>query len=52
VQPSPVLLGIGLSAEAARQAVRFSLGHGLTADDIDAVLAALPAIVERARRFG
>jgi cysteine desulfurase len=52
VQPSPVLLGIGLSAEAARQAVRFSLGHGLTADDIDAALAALPAIVERARRFG
>lgn len=52
VQPSPVLLALGLSAAQAREAVRFSLGHGLSADDIDAVLAALPAILERVRRFG
>lgn len=52
VLPSPVLLALGLSATQAREAVRFSLGHGLSEGDIDAVLAALPAIVERARRFG
>lgn len=50
VQPSPVLLGIGLPPERAREAVRFSLGRTTTADEIDAVLARLPAIVARARR--
>ena len=52
VQPSPVLLSLGLSPAQAREAVRFSLGHGLTEDDIDATLALLPAMLERARRFG
>jgi len=52
VQPSPVLLGLGLSADQAREAVRFSLGRTTTADEIDAVLARLPAVVERARRHG
>jgi cysteine desulfurase len=50
VQPSPVLLGLGLSAAAARAAVRFSLGRGNTLSEIDEVLALLPAIVSRARR--
>jgi cysteine desulfurase len=49
IQPSPVLLGLGLPAERALEAVRFSLGHPTTADEIDAVLARLPAIVARAR---
>src|SRR6185436_14077582 len=49
VQPSPVLLGLGLAPERAREAVRFSLGRTTTADEIDAVLAVLPAIVARAR---
>jgi cysteine desulfurase len=49
VQPSPVLLGLGLSPERAREAVRFSLGRTTTADEIDATLAVLPAIVARAR---
>ena len=49
IQPSPVLLGFGLSADEAREAVRFSLGHSTTADEIDAVLERLPAIVARAR---
>ncbi len=50
VKPSPVLLGIGLPPERARQAVRFSTGPTTTVDEIDAVLALLPAIVARARR--
>jgi cysteine desulfurase len=49
IQPSQVLLGLGLSPERAREAVRFSLGRTTTADEIAAVLERLPAIVGRAR---
>ena len=49
IQPSPVLLGLGLPPDQAREAVRFSLGRTTTAGEIDAVLAQLPAIVARAR---
>jgi cysteine desulfurase len=49
IQPSPVLLGLGLGPEQAREAVRFSLGRTTTAGEIDAVLERLPAIVARAR---
>jgi cysteine desulfurase len=49
VQPSAVLLGLGYSREEAREAVRFSLGRPTTEAEIDRVLEALPAIVERAR---
>jgi cysteine desulfurase len=49
IQPSPVLLGLGLPPDQASEAVRFSLGRTTTAAEIDAVLARLPAIVERAR---
>jgi cysteine desulfurase len=50
IKPSPVLLALGQTPEQAREAVRFSLGRPTTADEIAAVLAALPAIVARARR--
>lgn len=50
IQPSKVLLALGQSPDEAREAVRFSLGTPTTIEDIDAVLAALPAILERARR--
>jgi cysteine desulfurase len=50
VQPSPVLLALGYQPEHAREAVRFSLGRPTTRAEIDRVLAALPDIVERARR--
>jgi cysteine desulfurase len=50
VQPSPVLLALGLSPAQARSAVRFSLGPSTTAAELAAVLALLPAILERARR--
>jgi cysteine desulfurase len=49
VQPSPVLLGLGLSSQEALEAVRFSLGRATTEDDIDQVLSVLPSLVERAR---
>jgi len=52
IKPSPVLLAIGQSPEEAREAVRFSLGRTTTVQEIDRVLAALPDILARARKWG
>jgi cysteine desulfurase len=49
-QPSHVLLAMGSDDEAARSSLRFTLGHTSTRADVDALLAALPGAVERARR--
>ncbi|MEE6296646.1 cysteine desulfurase family protein [Georgenia wangjunii] len=48
-EPSHVLLAMGRDLAQARSAVRFTLGWTSTADDVAAVLAALPTVVERAR---
>src|SRR5690606_32454189 len=49
-QPSDVLLAMGASPAVARSSLRFTLGHTSTPADVDALVAALPAAVERARR--
>lgn len=49
-QPSHVLLAMGADPATARSSLRFTLGHTSTTDDIDALITALPAAVERARR--
>lgn len=51
-EPSHVLLAMGVSAADARGALRMTLGPETTADDIDALVAALPAAVERALAAG
>lgn len=51
VEPSSVLLGIGLDREQALEAVRFSLGRANSASDIQAILEVLPSIIARARTF-
>lgn len=51
-RPSHVLLAMGVDEIAARGALRFSLGHPSTAADVDALLAALPGVVDRARAAG
>lgn len=51
VEPSPVLLALGLPEERAVEAVRFSLGRDNTAADVHALLEVLPGIVARARQF-
>jgi cysteine desulfurase len=51
-QPSHVLLAMGADPVAARSSLRFTLGHTSMLTDIDALVAALPAAVERARRAG
>jgi cysteine desulfurase len=51
-QPSHVVLAMGADDARARSTLRFSLGHTSTAADVDALLAALPGAVDRARRAG
>jgi cysteine desulfurase len=51
-QPSHVLLAMGAGEPVARSSLRFTLGHTSTAPEVDALVAALPAAVERARRAG
>jgi cysteine desulfurase len=41
---SPVLLAMGVPVEAAGGALRITFGHSSTAADVDALLAALPAL--------
>jgi cysteine desulfurase len=48
-QASHVPLAMGLDAPTARGSLRFSFGHTSTEADVDAVLAVLPAIIERSR---
>ncbi len=49
VEPSHVLLAMGLDREAAGSGVRFSLGATSTDADVDQVLAAVPGVVARLR---
>ena len=49
VEPSHVLLAIGLSADEARSSLRFSLGRQTTDEEIDHAIDAIPAVVERLR---
>ncbi|NKE10453.1 MULTISPECIES: cysteine desulfurase family protein [Kocuria] len=51
-RPSTVLLALGLDEDTARGAQRFTLGHGSTDDDVDALLAALPEVYARAKSAG
>ncbi|MDQ3951580.1 MAG: cysteine desulfurase [Actinomycetota bacterium] len=50
LDPSHVLLALGIAKKLAKGSLRFSLGRASTGDDVDAVLAALPDVVERARK--
>ncbi len=49
VEPSHVLLAMGLSKEQSVSSLRFSLGRFTEKEDIDRVLEVLPSIVERIR---
>jgi cysteine desulfurase len=51
-EASHVLLAMGLREADARGALRFTLGPGTTAAEIDALLAVLPGVVEQARAAG
>lgn len=49
LDPSHVLLAMGVSAELAQGSIRFSLGRFTTKDDIEYTISVLPEIIERLR---
>ena len=49
VEPSHVLLAIGLSQDDARSSLRLSLGRPTTPDEIDRAIELIPAAVQRLR---
>lgn len=49
---SHVLLAQGISEADARSAIRFTLGHANTQEDIEHIAAVLPGIIATARRAG
>ena len=52
VDPSHVLVAMGLSPEWLRGSVRLTLGKSNTEADVDAILTMLPGIVEKVRSLG
>jgi len=51
VEPSHVLMAIGLPAEEARASLRFSLGRHTTQADVDFALQIIPAVVAQLRQL-
>ncbi|EKQ53763.1 MULTISPECIES: cysteine desulfurase NifS [unclassified Clostridium] len=51
LDPSHVLLSIGLPHEIAHGSLRLSMGEGSTEEDVDYVLEVLPPIIERLRNM-
>jgi len=49
LEPSHVLLATGLGHEFAHGSIRFSLGWGVTEEDIDYIIEKLPPIIKRLR---
>ncbi|MFO7193520.1 MULTISPECIES: cysteine desulfurase family protein [Thermocrispum] len=51
-EPSHVLLAMGVDPRHARGSLRFSLGHTSAKADVEALLAEIEGVVERARKAG
>lgn len=51
LDPSHVLLAIGLTHEVSHGSLRLSLGDGTTEEEVDYVLKELPPIIERLRKM-
>lgn len=51
IEPSHVLVAMGLRSDQARASIRFSLGKQTTAEDIDFALALVPETVARLREL-
>ncbi|MDR2718555.1 MAG: cysteine desulfurase [Treponema sp.] len=49
LEPSHVLMAIGVGPELAHGSIRFSLGWGISEDDIDYIVTTLPPIIARLR---
>ena len=51
VEPSHVLVAMGVPRDLALGAIRFSLGHGSTAEDVDRVCEVMPGVVAKVRQL-
>ena len=51
IEPSHVLMAMGLSADQARASIRFSLGKQNTAEDIEFAIQLVPEVVARLREL-
>ncbi len=51
LEPSHVIMALGVEPEKAHGSVRFSMGRENTAEDVDYVLEKLPPIIERLRKM-
>ncbi len=51
LDPSHVLLALGLPAEVAHGSLRLTLGRSTTEEDVDYVLETLPGVVEKLRKI-
>jgi cysteine desulfurase len=51
LDPSHVLLAIGVPHEKAHGSIRLSISHDNTDEDIDYILDTLPGIIERLRKM-
>jgi cysteine desulfurase len=51
VEPSHVLMALGLAPEDARATLRLSIGHQTTEQEIDFALETIPAVIERLRQL-
>jgi cysteine desulfurase len=51
VEPSHVLIAMGITPNTAQSSIRFSLGYGSSDEDIDYVIEVLPGIVEKLRKI-
>ena len=51
LEPSHVLLAMGLSKEAAKASLRFSLGRGINHKMLDYTAEKFVKVIERCRRF-
>jgi cysteine desulfurase len=49
LDPSHVLLAIGAGPELAHGSIRFSLGWGISEEDVDYIIESLPPIIEKLR---
>ena len=51
LEPSHVLMALGLAPEDARATLRLSLGHQTTDEEIDIALETIPPVIERLRQL-
>jgi cysteine desulfurase len=51
VEPSHVLVAMGVPRELALGAIRFSLGHGSSEEDVARVAEVMPTVVAKVRKL-